>query len=26
MRISDYEARFKEVAGGFLFQAPSPWL
>jgi hypothetical protein len=26
MRISDYEGRFKEVAGGFLFQAPSPWL
>jgi uncharacterized membrane protein len=26
MRISDYEARFKEVAGGFLFQTPSPWL
>jgi hypothetical protein len=26
MRKSDYEARFKEVAGGFLFQAPNPWL
>jgi|SRR5947209_8210663 hypothetical protein len=26
MRKSDYEARFKKVAGGFLFQAPNPWL
>ena len=26
MRKSDYEARFKKVVGGFLFQAPNPWL
>lgn len=26
MRKSDYESRFKQVADGFLFQAPSPWL
>jgi hypothetical protein len=26
MRKSDYESRFKKVAGGFLFQAPNPWV